>query len=96
MFSDPIELKWEIPIMILITTDYDWTLLEDTWLEKRGFFCDELQFWYFVECREDIQKRNLTAEIRHSELIFINCIEFVIIIISYNAILDAIKLLVKL
>ena len=33
---------------------------------------------------------------RHSELVSINCLEFVIIIISYNAVLDAIDLMDKL
>ena len=55
-----------------------------------------MQFWYFVEWPEEIKKRTLKAKIRHSELVSINCLEFVIIIISYNAILDAIELLGKL
>ena len=59
-------------------------------------FCDELKFWYFIEWPEEMKKRALKGKLRYSELISINYLEFVIIIISYNAILDAIKLLGKL
>ena len=42
------------------------------------------------------KNRTLKAKTKHSQLVSINCLEFVIIIISYNAILDAIELLGKL
>jgi len=74
IFSDPIKFKWEITIMYLIPTDYDCTVLGDACLEGGGAFCDELQFWYFVEWPEEIKKRNLKAKIRHSELVSINCL----------------------
>ena len=55
-----------------------------------------MQFWYFIECPEEIKKEVLKAKVRRLELVSINCLEFVIIIISCNAILDAIELLEKL
>ena len=52
--------------------------------------------WYFIEWLKEIKQRTLKANLRHLELISITCLEFVIVIISYNAILDSIKLLGKL
>ena len=96
IFSDSDTYKWEIPIRHLIDTDYDCTVLGDACLEGGGAFCDELRFWYFLEWPDNIKKRTLKAKVKHSELVSINCLEFVIIIVSYNAILDAIELLGKL
>ena len=96
IFSDSDTCKWEIPIRHLIDTDYDCTVLGDACLEGGGAFCDELRFWYFLEWPDNIKKRKLKAKVKHSELVSINCLEFVIIIVSYNAILDAIELLGRL
>ena len=93
IFSNPHQFKWEIPIRHLISTDYDCTVLGDACLEGEGAFCDELGFWYFIEWPDMIKARTIKAKIKHSELVSINCLEFVIIIISYNAVLDAIELL---
>ena len=96
IFQDSDTYKWEIPIRYLIDTDYDCIVRGDACLEGGGAFCKELHFWYFIEWPEEIKKRTLKSKVKHSELISINCLEFVIIIISYNAILDAIELLGKL
>ena len=49
IFSDPIKFKWEIPIRHLIPTEYNCIVLGNAYLEGEGSFCNELQFWYFVE-----------------------------------------------
>ena len=96
IFSDSDTYKWEMPIRHLIDTDYDCIVLGDACLERRGAFYEELQFRYFIQWPEEIKKRTLKAKVRYSELISINFLEFISIIISCNAIPDAIELLGKL
>ena len=93
ILADPTQCKWEVPIRHLIPSNYDCTALGDTCLEGGGAFCDEFRFWYYLEWRDEIKQLTLKHNKNKKTLVSINCLEFAIIIISYNAILDAIELL---
>ena len=86
-------INWEIPIRHLIPSDYECAVPEDACLSGGGAYYDEFQFWYYIAWPEEIRQRTLKGKGKYSELISINCLEFVIIIISYNPVLDAIELL---
>ena len=58
-----------------------------------GTFCEEFQFWYFIPRPEKIKLKTLKDGLKHSELVSINCLEFEVVIISYNVVIDAIELL---
>ena len=93
ILSNSSKINWEIPIRHIIPSDYECTVPGDACLSGGGAYCDEFQFWYYIPWPEEIKQRTLKGKRKHSELISINCLEFIIIIISYNAVLDAIELL---
>ena len=62
-------------------------------LEGGGAFYEEFQFWYFIPWPEEIKRNTLKGRLKHSELVPMNCLKFVVVIISYNLVLDAIEIL---
>ena len=93
ILASPADYAWSVPIRHLIPSDYEATVPGDACLDSGGAFCDEFQFWYYVSWPDCIRERTLKGKGNRSKLISINCLEYVIIILSYNAVLDAIELL---
>lgn len=88
ILSNPSLFEWSIPIRHIIPTDYDSVTLGDACLTGGGAFNLSSKFWWFIAWPIFIQERTIKFG-KHSQLISINCLEFVVIIISYNANLDA-------
>ena len=93
ILSSPDKFTQKILIRYLIPTDYEYVVLRDTCLYGERVFSDEFCFGYYIELLVEIIERTLKRKRRHNKLVSINCLELVIIIISYNAILDTIELL---
>ena len=68
-------------------------VLEDVYLEGEWAFSNEFRFSFFIVWPEDIKKSTIKVKKKYSKFISINFIEFVIIIIACNEVLDAIELL---
>ena len=93
ILSNSSKFNQEILIRYLIPSDYQCTVPRDAYLSGEGSFCDEFQLQYYILLPQYIKQRILKGKGKYSELISINCLEFIIIIISYNTVLDAIELL---
>lgn len=92
ILASPDEFTWETPMRNLIPTDYECAVLGDASLNGGGAFSDKFRFWCYIEWPAEIVERALKGKRRHNELVSINCLEYVIILISHNAVLDAIEL----
>ena len=94
IISSPTTFLWETPIRHVISTTYDYTVPGDACLTGAGAYCDELGFWYYIEWPKSVEQRTLRhINNKSSQLITINSLEYATIILSYNAVLDALDLL---
>ena len=86
------KLKWKIPIRDLIDSDYECAVIGDAWISVSGAFCNNFQFWHCIPWSQHIIDRMLKSkEWKHSEKVSSNCIRRIIILISWNAVLDAVE-----
>ena len=92
IFSNSHKFNWEIAIRYLILSRYECAVLGYMSLKEGGIFYNKFKFLFFIAWPKDIKKRTIKAKIKHSELVSINFLEFVIVIIVNNIVLNAIEI----
>ena len=92
MAKSPSKYRWEISIRYVIPTSFDYIVTGDACLAGCRAFFPELKFWYYVQWLPEVVRRAIKfMKKKFPELISVNWLEHATILLSYNALLDAIQ-----